>query len=141
MKIKEPKKYLVAVAVVLLAISVIGNVFLFMQLKESRQNPDRQAQAAIERLVAEVSQYMVLPKDEVPTVATVTDPAKLKEQTFFNNATVGDKVIIYTNAKKAILYSPTAHKIIEVAPINIGAGTQAPAPAPVAPEPTDSTTN
>ena len=48
-----------------------------------------------------------------PTVAQ-------REQQFFANSQYGDKVIIYTNAKKAILYRPGLGKIIEVAPVNIG---------------------
>ena len=63
---------------------------------------------------------IVLPEDEIPTVATVSDPEKLKEQPFFSDAKKGDKVLIYANAKKAILYDPMANKIVTVAPINIG---------------------
>ena len=67
---------------------------------------------------------MVLPKDETPTLATVSDPEKLKDQRFFVNAVKGDKVLVYSLAKKAILYSPSLDKIIEVAPVNVGGETQ-----------------
>ncbi len=60
-----------------------------------------------------------------PTVATVSDPAKLQGQTFFANAKVGDKVLIYTNAKMAYLYDPISNKLINVAPLNIGTSTTA----------------
>ncbi|OGN17447.1 MAG: hypothetical protein A3F48_04405 [Candidatus Yanofskybacteria bacterium RIFCSPHIGHO2_12_FULL_41_9] len=63
---------------------------------------------------------LVLPTDEQPTVATVTDLEALKGQPFFLNAKIGYKVLIYTKAKKAILYDPQARKIVEVAPINLG---------------------
>jgi hypothetical protein len=65
---------------------------------------------------------MVLPADETPTIATVSDPEKLKDQPFFANAKKGDKVLIFSNSAKAILYSPTEDKIVEVAPINSSAG-------------------
>ena len=71
-------------------------------------------------VVAEISKIMILPVGEDPTVATVADPEKLKGQSFFVNAKKDDKVLIYTNAKKAILYRPSERKIVEVAPLNIG---------------------
>lgn len=55
------------------------------------------------------------------------DPEKLRDQPFFANAQRGDKVLIYANAKKAILYNPPSNKIIEVAPVNIGNPMLAPA--------------
>jgi hypothetical protein len=81
--------------------------------------------------VAAVGKLIVLPTDEQPTLATVVDPSKLKNQPFFAQAQKGDQVLIYTNARKAILYSPTANKIVEVAPLIIGA--QAAPPAATAP--------
>lgn len=74
------------------------------------------------QLVQRVGELIVLPTDENPTIATIADPERLKGQAFFARAKVGDKVLIYTKAKKAILYDPEAHRIVEVAPVNIGAG-------------------
>lgn len=78
-----------------------------------------QAQVEVETLVAEVSGLIALPTDEKPTVATITDVEKIRTQAFFKNAMNGDKVLIYTNAKKAILYRPTEKKVIEVGAVNI----------------------
>jgi hypothetical protein len=86
------------------------------------------AQEETKKLLAEISKLIDLPSGEEPTVATVTDIEKLKDQPFFAKAKNGDKVIIYTNAKKAILYDPTAKKIIDVAPVNIGTGSAQIAP-------------
>ena len=63
---------------------------------------------------------MVLPQNEEPTTATVSDTAKLKDQPFFKNAKNGDVVLIYTKAQIAILYDRKIDKIIAVAPINLG---------------------
>ncbi len=94
-----------------------------------------QAQAEVDALVSEVGTLLALPSDEKPTVATITDVEKLKEQPFFKNAANGDKVLIYTNAKKAILYRPSEKKVVEVGAVNINqqpkTGTSA-SPAPVA---------
>lgn len=78
-----------------------------------------QAQAEVDMLVAEVGKLLALPTDEKPTVATITDVEKLKEQNFFKNAANDDKVLIYTKAKKAILYRPSEKKIVEVGAVNI----------------------
>jgi len=72
-------------------------------------------------LIREVGSLILLPQGEVPTVATVTDPSKLQGQQFFSNARVGDKVLIYTQAKKAYLYRPSLHLLVEVAPITTDA--------------------
>ena len=74
-------------------------------------------QREVQELIEEVGRIIVLPNDEEPTVATVTDPEKLRDQVFFANAKAGDKVLIYTKARKAYLYDPIAGKLIEVAPI------------------------
>lgn len=64
-----------------------------------------------------VGRHIDLPANEEPTVATVSDPEKLREQPFFAQAKVGYKVLLYTKAKKAYLYDPKRDKLVEVAPI------------------------
>ena len=110
---------LVLLAVVALAAGGVAYYFYY-QVSELKLDPQKAAQAETKALLARVSQLIVLPTDEQPTVATVADPDKLKDQTFFAHAKRGDKVLIYTKARKAILYDPTANKIVEVAPLNIG---------------------
>lgn len=98
------------------------------ELQAIKTDPTMLGKAAgeeVKRLVAEVGKLIDLPEKETPTVATVTDIEKLKSQAFFAKAKNGDKVLIYTNAKKAILYDPAAKKIIDVAPINIGSSSAA----------------
>lgn len=73
-----------------------------------------------EELLANIAKFVVLPEGETPTIATVNDPDKLKNQPFFARAKKGDKVLIYAGARKAILYDPVANKIVEIAPINPG---------------------
>lgn len=68
-------------------------------------------------LVSSVSDHMLLPPDETPTIATVSDMHALEGQLFFKNAQVGDKVLMYMVSQKAILYRPSSDLIIEVGPI------------------------
>lgn len=93
-----------------------------------------QVQAEVDRLVSEVGSLIALPSDEKPTVATITDIEKLKDQPFFKNAKNEDKVLIYTNAKKAILYRASEKRIIEVGAVNINQASPSPSPR-VSPEP------
>ena len=66
-------------------------------------------------LVRDVSKLIILP-EESPTIATVTDPKALVGQPFFEKAETGDRVLVFTDAKKAILYRPSIKKIVEVMP-------------------------
>lgn len=95
-----------------------GNYYYQYQLVKN--DPQKVVQEESQALVAAVSKLIVLPEGEQPTIATVSDPEALKGQAFFAKAKKGDKVLIYTNARKAILYDPVAQKIVEVAPLTIG---------------------
>lgn len=120
---KIRKNFKVTLSVVFLLIfagSVGAAYYFYQQFSELKKNPQRITQEEVRKLVRKVGQLIVLPEGEEPTVATVNDPEMLKSQPFFANAKVGFKVLIYTNAKKAILYDPVNNKIIEVAPVNIG---------------------
>ena len=90
------------------------------QLKSSEQT--KTSAGDDQQLLAAVGQLIVLPTDEQPTIATVQDLSKLQGQPFFANAEIGDKVLIYSTAKKAILYRPSTNQIIELAPLNTDSG-------------------
>lgn len=87
-------------------------------------DPQTVAKQEQQQLIAKIGALTPLPKGETPTVATVTDPTKLKDQAFFVNSQTGDKVLIYTQSKKAILYRPSTNKIINIAPVNLGKSNQ-----------------
>jgi hypothetical protein len=114
------QKNVIGVLVIVALASAGSGYYFYHRYQELQQNPQAVAEKDNAALVAELSKLIVLPTDEQPTIATVADPSKLKDQLFFANAKTGDRVIIYTNARKAILYDPVAKQIIEVAPINIG---------------------
>lgn len=98
------------------------------QVKKLASNPTITAQQEQQQLLDKVGKLTVLPTGETPTIATVTDITKLKDQAFFVNAVNGDKVLIYTQAKKAFLYRPSTNKIINIAPVNLGNSAQTTAP-------------
>lgn len=119
------KNNLLLIALLVIAVIAAG-AFYFQNnqtqqtLKALRENPTMAAQTEAKELIASVSKLIALPENEQPTIATVTDSKKLKDQPFFAKSENGDKVLIYTGAKKAILYRPSTNKIIDVAPVNIG---------------------
>lgn len=93
------------------------------ELAKVKSNPQSIVQGEVKALIAKVGALVALPASENPTVATIADKSKLKNQTFFAKAENGDKVLIYTQAKKAYLYSSKMNKVLEIAPVNIGTNT------------------
>jgi hypothetical protein len=59
---------------------------------------------------------MELPS-ELPTITTISKVEDLKNQAFFVNTEIGDKVLIYIATKKVVIYRPSTHKIINSGPI------------------------
>lgn len=98
------------------------------------KDPAVVAQQEAKAIGAKVAALIEVPKDEQPSVATVTDKTKLTDQQFFAKTENGDKVVIYYTAGIAILYRPSQNKIIAVSPIN--AGNNAPSVTPTAFAPT-----
>lgn len=102
----------------LLVVILVGYNWIFNGKSPVLPGKATDAAAEIKGLVEEVGDKIQLP-DETPTLATVSDVAKLSGQPFFKNAKNGDKVLIFSNSKLAILYRESIHKIIAVAPLNI----------------------
>jgi hypothetical protein len=116
----------------LCAIGVAG--YFYYQLKWA---PQIESAQEIEDLTTTIGEFIELPTNETPTLATVTDREKLADQTFFLKAENGDKVLIYSNSGRAILYRPSSKKVIDMTTVNVAkTDTAAPeeAPTPEAPK-------
>lgn len=119
-----PKRWIWPIVGGIIALVALIAIILFIrsqkQLNDVRksletvQAPENQ----MRELVEKVGKFMILPTNEEPTIATVSDLAKLQGQPFFAKAQLGDKVLIYKQDKKAILYRPSTNQLIEVAPLN-----------------------
>ena len=116
----------ISVVLVVVIICVVLGVFL----------PKQSASPSSKDLVKKIGRLIELPKDEEPTVALVSDVEKLKGQVFFANAQNGDQVLIYSNAKKAILYRPSINKLIEVSSLAINTTKETTVPPPTEVQPT-----
>lgn len=109
------------IIVVLLIIAVVPSYYFYNKYNKAIQSttPSITNNSDTTRLIEAVGKLIQLP-NENPTIATVSDISKLKTQPFFANAQNGDKVLIFTQNKEAILYRPSTNKIINVAPVNLG---------------------
>lgn len=112
------KILLIVAAVVLIGLGS-ATVYFYIQYQNIKKNPNQVAQAEVNRIVKLVGQLIALPNDESPTLATVLDKDKLKDQPFFASTQNGDTILIYTKAKKAIIFREKANRIINVGPISI----------------------
>lgn len=123
MENEKPKegisKVLIIVSIVVVVLLGGAATYFFIQYQNIKKNPNQVAQAELNRITKAVGQLITLPKDETPTLATIKDQDKLKDQQFFANAKNGDVILIYTNAKKAIIFREKDNRIINVGPISI----------------------
>lgn len=109
--------------IVVAAIAAAG--VMYQKYQETKKkvdalsNPQEAARQETQKTIDAVGKLIELPSNETPTIATITDKDKLKEQAFFAKAENNDKVLIYPQAKKAILYRPSTNKVIEVGAVNI----------------------
>jgi hypothetical protein len=118
-KLKKSRLFLV---VVVLIVAAVPTFYFYNKSRDAERrlkDPNTANQEVIDEVVKKVSKHMLLPTGEQPTLASVSDVSKVKGQPFFANAENGDKVLVYTQARKAILYRPTKDIIIEVAPLNV----------------------
>ncbi len=91
--------------------------YFYYKYKKMAQTSDTKEEIA--QLVKTLDAVIELPGGETPTLATVTDKEKLVSQPFFRKSENGDKVLIYTEAGRAILYRPSIGKIVDITSINI----------------------
>ncbi len=68
---------------------------------------------------------MVLPAGEQPIPALVKDEAKFADNPVFEGVKNGDKLLIYQEKRKVIIYRPSTKQIVNV--ITIAANQEVPA--------------
>ena len=95
-----------------LVLSIGG--YLYHKHQESILN----GQPELTHVENEISKLYLLPTNEVPALATVTNSSKLTTP-FFKQAKDGDKILIYQKNQVAIIYRPSINKIISVGPVDI----------------------
>jgi hypothetical protein len=131
-KITEPKKMIGAklifglmLFVVFAGVLCFGGYF-YWQYKKVLKDQPASARSETQILLEKIGQFIDLPTDEEPTIAEVKDLEKLKGKAFFSEAQNGDKVLIYSRNKKAVLYRPAIDKVIEVTSLGAKAENEIP---------------
>jgi len=122
MKIFYHKSLFILVGIVL----GVGLTFLYIQefgipFKKVLQNISKtEENKQIKQILDDVGKLIILPEDEEPVLATITDVYSLvKEQPFYKGAKDGDIVIVYQKSLKAIIYSPQRNIIVNVGPVSM----------------------
>lgn len=116
-KKKGSNKFTLGVTV-LLVIASASSFYFWSQYQGLKNNPQKVTEGEAKKIIDKIGQLTLLPKGEEPTVATITEPEKLKDQAFFIRAEKGDKLLIYNKAGKAYLFRPSIGKIIDATIFN-----------------------
>lgn len=131
-------KILLFILVILIAAGGYAGAYYFYnkynQAKIVLDNPEVASQNEVKEITGKLGKIYALPEGEEPTVATVLDKEKLKDQAFFAKAENGDKVVIFTKSQIAILFRVSEGKIINVAPVSLQENQTASAKATAEPQ-------
>lgn len=118
---KKIKSITIATAILIIAAAL--SLFFFIKTQSDqanlKNNPQALTKKQTEEIVSKVGKLVILPQGETPTVATITDPQKFKNQPFFAQALKDDQILIYASAKEAILYRPSRNIVINMAPASV----------------------
>lgn len=92
----------------------------FMDLN-SIQAGEVQNEKQISKVVDSIKKHLVLPVDEQPLVATVSNAENLKlANSFYENASDGDYLVLYESIRLGILYDNEKDILLKVAPLSLG---------------------
>ncbi|HEX8763309.1 MAG TPA: hypothetical protein VF733_06170 [Candidatus Saccharimonadales bacterium] len=112
----EKKKGLIIAVVILILVIIVGVVFFFA----GREGEPDQSREQSLKIIRQVGKLYILPTDEEPTVALITDKSSLSSsgnREFYKNAQNGDYLLVYNKAKIAFLYRQSVHKLVHVSPV------------------------
>jgi hypothetical protein len=110
------------VGLLLVIIAIVVAVMMLQGKNEANAETDTDPKdnaATTSRIITKVGELYDLPKSEEPTVAAIQDKTKLANQEFFNKAVNGDYLLVYTEAKLALLYREDIDKLINVGHVNM----------------------
>lgn len=118
------KRVFASIAAICFLAAIAAAVFFYLQYNEAKSNSEGVTEEKSQALIEKINKIYTLP-EETPTVAEISNKEKLVDQPFFNNAENGDYLLVYPEAKQAIIYREEANKLINVGPVSISSDEEA----------------
>ncbi len=116
MKTKKILSILILIIILLLAFAIFKK--FYNPIDESNKKTDQLSEKQVASIVKKISKLIVVPSDEKPMIVPILNADELiAEQRFYIGSEDGDYVIVYPNAKKAIIYRESENKLINVGPV------------------------
>lgn len=115
---KRNKRSSILTWLLVLTVVIIILVGLAMFINSNESQSSQNIPETESAIISAVSKHYVLPTDEQPALATVTDKTKLNS-TLAKRAQDGDRILIYQKNQQAIIYRPSLDKIVDVTPVQI----------------------
>ena len=103
--VSRMKVFLIVVVTLILA---MAGTLIFMFVR-SQATDDA---SIIER----AGKHIILPS-ETPNITTIEKSSELKSQPFFSGVEDGDKILIYAESARIIIYRPSQNILVNVGPI------------------------
>ncbi len=136
-QINPSQKKRAGLVIVGAAVIIMGVLLLFLLPSGDIAKDGKITEREAQKVKEQISKLINTPQEE-PVMALVTNADQLiTEQPFYQGVTNGDVLVIYPQARKAILFNPRTGKLVNVGPVNVGeastsgrpdSGTLAPAP-------------
>ncbi|MDQ5889916.1 MAG: hypothetical protein QG609_409 [Patescibacteria group bacterium] len=100
--------------------ALLGGAYYFGSVQQVPDEKEAEALIAKEAsdLVTQVGAIMEIPA-ELPAVATIIDETKVSNEPFFSGAKNGDKILVFVQSQKLVIYRPSTNKIINSIVLNL----------------------
>lgn len=104
--------------ITLITIALVAIYTLIMGMIYKNQMASKKKAQAKEQLqtVDKIGKLLRLP-NETPIFTTVYNEKDFENNNLFRAVKKGDKILLFINAKQAIIYRPSSNQVIEVLPV------------------------
>ncbi|MEZ4156554.1 MAG: hypothetical protein R3B52_01060 [Candidatus Paceibacterota bacterium] len=121
---KQSSKKWLFILIALIVVGALGYGYMTGMFDSAMSKPlnisldEELSEEQVAEVIERVRDHITLPEGEDPLVATIINVEELRaEQAFYQNAENGDILLLFGQAGKAIIYSPSKDRLINVGPI------------------------